>query len=167
MAKKKTKNSKKSSRIILDDERKSRDKRAKTKPKKNPVKKTDRYDDIDFIDPQREVEKSRSYYDVSRPAPPKNQPRGKMKKKINSSNRKPPVSNKKVSTGNKNQDFLGKNVAGSGVYEYEFYDNKSRKKKKPTSSSHTTRRSLKIFTYAAIVGVVVVLGITLSLTVFF
>ncbi|MGN0476357.1 MAG: cell division protein FtsQ/DivIB [Ruminococcus sp.] len=153
MAKKKTNNRKKSSKLILDDERISRDKKAKTRPKKKPVKKADKYDDIEFINPQRDVEKSRSYPDISRPAPPKNQPRKKIKKKVNPSNR--------------NQEFLGKNVSGSGVYEDEFYDNKSRKKKKPTSSSHTTRRSLKIFTYAAIVGVVVVLGITLSLTVFF
>ena len=153
MAKKMTNNRKKSRKLSLDNDRVLRDKKAKTKPKKKPIKKADKYDDVDFINPQRVVGKSRSYPNVSRPAPPKNQPRKQIKKKVNPKSR--------------NQEFLGKNVAGSGVYEDEFYDNRLKKKKKPTSSRHTTRRSLKIFTYAAIVGVVVVLGITLSLTVFF
>ncbi|MGN0459838.1 MAG: cell division protein FtsQ/DivIB [Ruminococcus sp.] len=132
------------------------------KTKKMPVRNSGRYD-IDYINPQREIEQSRSTQRVSRPAPPKN----KTKKKTNPAPKRPPAPSKKSGTGNRNKEFLGKNVTGSGVYEDEFYDNKSRKKRKPSSTSHTTRRSLKIFTYAAIVGVVVVLGITLSLTVFF
>lgn len=181
MAKKKSTKRKNVGKIILEDDRKSRGKTVKTNSKKKPVKKSakkpvkqpvnraDRYDDFDYIRPDRDVEFFRGRRDVNMPTPLKSQPVDKTKKKknANSNSKKTPVPNKKTKIHSRNKEFLGNNVAGSGVYQDEFYDNNTRNKKKPSSQSHTTRRSLKIFTYVAIVGVVVVLGITLSLTVFF
>ena len=71
-------------------------------------------------------------------------------------------------------DFLGENIVDQSAYDDNKYLDKNdlrrmRKKKNPAKSVNTkkSRRWRMIITYSALVAVVVVAGITLSLTVFF
>lgn len=92
-------------------------------------------------------------------------------RKIDTS-KKPPrkTADKKISEN----DFLGENVVNKSAYDDSRYLDKSdlrrmKRKKNPAKNINTrkSRRWRMIITYSALVAVVVVAGITLSLTVFF
>lgn len=68
-------------------------------------------------------------------------------------------------------EFFGKNVIGNKAYKDDEYYNKNdirkNQKKRRGSASKKARRWKMIITYSALLAVVVVAGVTLSLTVFF
>ncbi len=93
-------------------------------------------------------------------------------REIGVTKRKPLFAQKKKKSSNIiHHDFLGNNVKGSGVYEKrEYIDSRTIKKsqgKKKKGVSRKARLRMKILAYVMIVAVVLVAGLTLSLTVFF
>ena len=121
-------------------------------------------DDVDFVrqTPTERRNSQKDFFAFDERKANNRKSRPKKNSKSAPKNKKKPV--KKVN----HQDFFGKNVKGSGVYEDREYIDKSKVKKRGKKGiSRKALLRLKILAYVLVVAVVLMLGLTLSLTVFF